>query len=73
MGLTNHLDLHGVRHQDVDLMVENFILMSQHTLPMTIICGNSGKMIQVVEHTINRIGCEWTMLRYGFIIVQRIK
>jgi hypothetical protein len=73
MGLTNSLDLHGVRHQDVDLMVENFILMHQHALPLTVICGNSVKMIQLVAATINRIGCEWTVLRYGFIVVHRIK
>jgi hypothetical protein len=67
------LDLHGVRHQDVDLLVENFILMNQNEFPLTIICGNSVKMIQLVENTINRIGCEASMIRHGFIVVHRIK
>tara|TARA_R100001082_G_scaffold30052_1_gene15105 strand:- start:160 stop:363 length:204 start_codon:yes stop_codon:yes gene_type:complete len=33
------LDLHGVKHADVDRIVENFILLND--LPLTIITGNS--------------------------------
>jgi hypothetical protein len=67
------LDLHSVKHQDVDLLVENFVLMNQNEFPLTIICGNSIKMIKLVENTINRIGCDATMIRHGFIVIQRIK
>ena len=67
----HELDLHGVKHQDVDLMVENFILTNQGRFPLTIICGNSVKMIQLVEAVIARIGCETGMYRYGVIIVNR--
>ena len=42
------LDLHGVRHHEVDLMVENFIYQNQHEIPLTIICGNSSKMVELV-------------------------
>jgi hypothetical protein len=63
----NKLDLHGVRHQEVDRLVENFILMNQGELPLTIVCGNSGKMIDLVNAVIRRINVKSTMLRYGTI------
>ena len=37
--MTKTLDLHGIRHYDVDRFVENFILMNEP--PLTIITGNS--------------------------------
>ena len=42
------LDLHGVRHHEVDLMVENFIFLNQEEIPLTIICGGSSKMVELV-------------------------
>jgi hypothetical protein len=63
----NKLDLHGVRHQEVDRMVENFILMNQGKLPLTIVCGNSGKMIDLVNAVVRRINVKSTMLQYGTI------
>jgi len=67
------LDLHGVRHQDVDALVENFILMNQKSFPLTIICGNSVKMIRLTETVINRIGCVSSVLRFGVITIERFK
>tara|TARA_B100000287_G_C20554904_1_gene749997 strand:- start:681 stop:884 length:204 start_codon:yes stop_codon:yes gene_type:complete len=46
------LDLHGVRHADVDRLVENFILLEQP--PLTILCGNSDKMIRLVKDVLKR-------------------
>ena len=67
------LDLHGVRHQEVELMVENFILMNQNKIPLTIICGNSQRMIDLVYGVINSIGCENVVMdRYGIIVVRSI-
>ena len=66
------LDLHGVRHSEVDRMVENFILMNQDRVPLTIICGNSNRMIDLVKTVIDRIGCETTTMQYGTIIVRNI-
>jgi len=67
------LDLHGVRHYQVDLMVENFILMNQSKVPLTIMCGNSERMIELVNKVIDRIGCEHTgMDRYGIIVVRKV-
>jgi|TARA_B110000305_G_C19463307_1_gene656041 hypothetical protein len=48
------LDLHGVRHYEVDLKVENFIFMNQDKFPLTIICGNSKKMIDLVLVILNK-------------------
>ena len=47
------LDLHGVKHEDVDRIVENFVLLK--TSPLTIICGNSDRMIGLVRDTLDRI------------------
>jgi len=65
------LDLHGVKHQDVDMLVENFILLNQNSFPLTIICGNSPKMISLVNDVTQRIGCETGTYRYGVITVAR--
>jgi hypothetical protein len=71
--MSDTLDLHGVRHHEVDCKVENFILMNQKILPLTIICGNSPVMIKLVQTVIERIDCEEvTMYRYGVIVVRRI-
>lgn len=67
------LDLHGVRHQDVDLKVENFILLNQDQVPLTIVCGNSQRMIALVNEVIDSIGCEEVIMdQYGVIIIRRI-
>ena len=47
------LDLHGIRHDDVDRIVENFVLLNES--PLTIICGNSDRMIKLVQETLDRI------------------
>ena len=67
------LDLHGVRHHEVDHMVENFILVNQSQIPLTIICGNSQKMINLVYNVIDRIGCDnVAMDLYGVIVIRNI-
>ena len=57
------LDLHGVRHSEVDRLVENFVLLND--APLTIICGNSDKMIKLVKDTLDRLyesaGVSWQM------------
>jgi hypothetical protein len=67
------LDLHGTRHHEVELKVENFILMNQESIPLTIICGNSHKMIDLVYDVINRINCKTVVMdHYGVIIIREI-
>jgi len=53
------LDLHGVRHHEVDLMVENFIFFNQEEIPLTIICGGSSKMVELVKVVLDRTGSEY--------------
>ena len=53
------LDLHGVRHHDVHLMVENFIFLNQHDIPLTIICGSSSKMVELVKVVLDRAGSDY--------------
>ncbi len=67
----NNLDLHGIRHSEVDLLVENFILMNQGEFPLEIICGNSEKMIKLVHVVTDRLGLETHMYRYGIVTVRR--
>jgi hypothetical protein len=67
------LDLHGKRHYEVDRLVENFVLMNQHRVPLTIVCGNSQTMIDIVKDTISRINCEEVQMdHYGVFVVRKI-
>lgn len=69
----NTLDLHGIRHREVDLLVENFILLNQSEVPLTIMCGNSSKMVELANNVINRIGCENVVMDlYGIIKIRKI-
>jgi len=67
----NQLDLHGVRHSEVEPMVENFILMNQGEFPLEIICGNSARMIQLVYSVTKKLGLDTHMYRYGVVVVRR--
>ena len=69
------LDLHGVRHHEVDLIVENFIFLNQEEIPLTIICGGSSKMVELVKKVLDRIGSEYLEgkgLDFGRITVIKI-
>ena len=63
------LDLHGKKHEDVDRIVENFILLSE--CPIKIITGNSDKMKEIVKLVIKRHGFDWKydVPNYGCIII----
>ena len=50
-GIT-HLDLHGVRHDDVLDEILDFIYQYQQMIPLIIICGNSNRMIEIVENSL---------------------
>jgi hypothetical protein len=69
------LDLHGVRHHEVDLMVENFIFLNQEEIPLTIICGGSSKMTELVKTVLDRTGSKYLEgkgLDFGRITVIKI-
>ncbi len=48
------LDLHGVRHHQVDRLAENFVLLND--LPVRIIPGNSQIMQEIVQKVLDRHG-----------------
>ena len=72
-GITHNLDLHGVRHHEVDDLVENFILMNQDKIPLKIVCGNSERMIDLTYDVINRIDCKTVVMdQFGIITIREI-
>ena len=44
--MENKLDLHGIKHEDVNRVVENFVLLNE--TPLNIITGNSTMMRELV-------------------------
>ena len=69
------LDLHGYRHHEVDLAVENFIYLNQEEMPLTIICGNSEKMLSLVRIVLDISNAEYydgEGYEYGQIKVHRL-
>jgi len=70
------LDLHGIRHHEVDVMVENFIFLNQEEMPLTIICGNSEKMLSLVREVLARSDAEYydgEGHEYGLIKVFKLR
>ena len=70
-GIT-HLDLHGIKHQDVDVEVRNFIFQYQDLLPLVIICGNSNKMIELVSQSLKTSDIIFSSPRFGVIRIEGI-
>ena len=62
-----HLDLHGIRHHEVEVMVQDFVLNNQSELPLIVICGNSEKMIDLVNNALRELNVEFEETRYGRI------
>ncbi len=50
------LDLHGIRHEDVQEIVENFVLLHQEEMPLEIIYGNSVTMYNLVKEILDQLG-----------------
>ena len=70
-GIT-HLDLHGTKHQDVELLVTNFVYQFQDLLPLIIICGNSSKMIDITSTALSSLGISFSFPRFGIIRVEGV-
>lgn len=68
----NQLDLHGIKHQDVQILVEDWVLVHQTEVPLRIICGNSAKMIQLVDEVLQKHQIEHRMWQYGVIVIDSI-
>ena len=65
--MTKQLDLHGVRHQDVERLVENFVLLNEP--PLRIITGNSEKMIGLVINVLDEHSIYFERFKTGQIII----
>ena len=48
------IDLHGNRHDDVERLVENFVLLNSEELPIEIITGNSDKIRKIVIEVLDK-------------------
>ena len=65
--MIKELELHGVRHHDVDRKVENFVLLEEK--PIRIITGNSDKMIELVINVLNRHSVEYESFKQGQLTI----
>lgn len=50
--MENKLDLHGIKHENVNRVVENFVLLNE--TPLTIITGNSTMMRDLVVEVLEK-------------------
>jgi hypothetical protein len=65
----NELDLHGVKHNDVERLVENFVLLNEP--PLTIVTGNSQRMREIVVNCLMNNDIEFESWGYSqFKILQ---
>ena len=55
--MIKELDLHGIKHEEVDVLVENFVLLNEP--PMRIITGNSDEMRELVGKVLEKHKMEW--------------
>lgn len=72
--ITPKLDLHGVKHQDVELLVEKFIFDHENNLPADIITGLSEPMKKLVFGVLDEFGFEYEdgdFFNKGYIHVTR--
>ena len=67
--MINTLDLHMVRHSEVDRLVENFVLI--HEPPIRIITGNSDRMIELTTEVLNRHNIDYERFKPGQITILR--
>ena len=65
--MLHRLDLHGIRHEEVDRLVENFVLLN--TPPMRIITGNSHKMRDLVTNVLDRLSINYEMFKPSQITI----
>jgi len=74
MTLTKELDLHNVRHQDVQTKLDKFLgeHMMKGSNEVRIVTGNSDKMKKVVEGVLNDYGLtsELSPLNNGILIIK---
>jgi hypothetical protein len=68
----SHLDLHGVKHQEVETEVLDFTYQYQTLLPLIIICGNSNKMVELVSRSLELSNIGYSSPRFGIIRIESV-
>ena len=66
------LDLHGVRHENVEIELIDFCYKYQNEIPLKVICGNSKMMIDICTRSLLKQGIAYDTQRYGIIIIVKI-
>ena len=61
------LDLHGIQHDEVDRLVENFVLLK--SLPLRIITGNSDEMRRLVVNVLERHHMNYWSFKPGQVTI----
>tara|TARA_B100001250_G_scaffold375921_2_gene363843 strand:- start:245 stop:478 length:234 start_codon:yes stop_codon:yes gene_type:complete len=67
-----HLDLHGVRHNNAMHQAIDFVYQYQSKIPLIIICGNSNRMIEIVEKSLNENSVLFSKPRFGIIRIEKV-
>ena len=65
--MIKQLDLHGIRPEEVDRLVENFVLLNEP--PIRIITGNSNKMRDIVTEVLDRHDMEYEQFKTSQITI----
>ena len=65
--MIKQLDLHGIRHEEVDRLVENFVLLNE--TPMRIITGNSHEMRDLVIKVLKRNSINYEIFKPSQITI----
>mgnify|MGYP001360377915 CR=1 FL=1 len=65
--MIKQLDLHGIRHEEVDRLVENFVLLNEP--PIRIITGNSNGMRDIVTEVLDRHDMEYEQFKPSQITI----
>ena len=69
--MTSELDLHGVKHHDVYIKVENFVLLNK--TPMNIITGRSDKMKDLVVNVLSKYSFQYYIRSHNAGMITVIK
>ena len=68
-GITR-LDLHGIKHEEVNSEILNFVYQFQDLLPLIVICGNSNKMIEIASKTLTNSNITFSSSRFGILRIE---
>ena len=66
------LDLHGVRHENVEIELIDFCYKYQNEILLKVICGNSKMMIDICTRSLLKQGIAYDTQRYGIIMIVKI-